>query len=698
MRLRITMSTASTEGLAPSLALGLLLFCQPAFANSDDSLDLDGASEVETTDSITIVGERSLASELAGSQALTTIDRETLDAQLATSTVDLFRGQAGVFVQQTTPGQGIPIVRGLKGSEVLHLMDGFRINNALFRNAPNQYLALIDSNSIEFVDLVRGPPGTLFGSDAMGGVVQFASMAPEDAPPMRLRLRARSNDPEAMGHVALAGRGQTMAARLGLSLQKVGDRKTPNGARLPSAYRSEAADAAVHWSLSPRQSLRLLIQYVNQPRTPRVDRLVPGFGETEPQNLQADFAPNRRSFGLLRYSIDDPVTWLDDVSVQLGRQVVRDDRETQRFASDRLTNEANRSTLDGLRAFATTRRGAHVIHFGVDAYRDTVDSARFRTRDGMTVEDSARFPDGAEQTNADLFLAHRWRLSSPLQLHWGVRYSRAELDLPARDSDPAVGISSSAFSGDLGLNWQFSDAASVLFKASRGFRAPNVFDVANLGERPGNRFSIPNPDLGPETVDNLEVGLRWQSADWFAEAFAFQSRFDDRITSVLTGDEDEQGRAIVQTQNAASARFRGIETRLRWQAGDRWLVEVAGNWLRATEQLPGEASQPADRIPPLNGQLQISWDATADWTLGTRLLAAAEQDRLNSRDVRDARIDPDGTPGWTDLGLFGRWQPSLDWDLRVRIDNLLDRAYREHGSGLDRPGRALAVELIWTPS
>jgi len=658
----------------------------------------DPKDNTDTTDSITIVGERSLASELAGSQALTTIDRETLDAQLATSTVDLFRGQAGVFVQQTTPGQGIPIVRGLKGSEVLHLMDGFRINNALFRNAPNQYLALIDSNSIAFVDLVRGAPGTLFGSDAMGGVIQFASMTPDDAPPVLVRLRGRSNDPEAMAHLGLSGRGETVSARLGLTTQHVGDRKTASGQRLPSAYRSEAADASVQWSLTPRQSLRFLVQYVNQPRTSRVDRLVPGFGETEPQNTQADFAPNRRSFGLIRYSLQDPSPWLDNVSVQIGRQVVRDDRESQAFDSDRFTEESNRSTLDGLRTFATTRRGAHVFHFGLDMYRDQVASARFRTRQGQTSVASSRFPDGAEQENFDLFLAHRWRARPDLRLHWGVRHSQADLSLPARDDDPAIDLSATAFSGDLGLNWQFSNQASVLFKASRGFRAPNVFDVANLGERPGNRFSIPNPDLGPETVDSVELGLRWQNADWFAETFLFQSRFDDRITSVLTGETDEQGRDIVQTRNAASARFRGVETRLSWQAGTRWLVELSGNWLRAHEQLSGEASRPADRIPPLNGQLQVSWDASSDWTLGTRLLAATKQDRLNPSDVRDARINPDGTPGWTDLGLFGRWQPDQDWDVRVRLDNLLDRAYREHGSGLDRPGRALALELIWTPS
>ncbi len=377
-----------------------------------------------------VVGERSLEADLAGTQPLTTLDREAVDDQLATGIVDLFRGQPGVFVQQTTPGQGIPIIRGLKGSEVLHLVDGFRVNNALFRNAPNQYLALIDPNGIGSIDLIRGPPGTLYGSDAMGGVVQFVSHDPWQQPPVQLRLRGRSNDPEGMAHAAFSGQGRSAAARLGLTRQHVGDRRTGAGQELPSAYRSEAADAAINWSLSPRQSLSVLLQYVNQPRTSRVDQLLPGFGETAPQASQADFAPNRRHFGLLRYSAREPFFWIDELSVQLGRQLVRDDRESRPFESDVLTLESNRSTLDGLRLFATSRRPGHVFHLGVDAYRDRVASSRSRGELGAVSPISARFPDGSRQSKQDVFSGPSLVAASFCSVHWGARYSRADLDVP----------------------------------------------------------------------------------------------------------------------------------------------------------------------------------------------------------------------------------------------------------------------------
>ena len=91
---------------------------------------------------------------------------------------DLLRATPGAFVQQTTPGQGIPIVRGLKGSQVLHLVDGFRLNNAFFRSSPNQYLALVPTAAVGSIDVARGPVGTAYGSDAMGGVVQLNSVRP----------------------------------------------------------------------------------------------------------------------------------------------------------------------------------------------------------------------------------------------------------------------------------------------------------------------------------------------------------------------------------------------------------------------------------------------------------------------------------------------------------------------------------------
>lgn len=111
--------------------------------------------------------------------AVTTVGSNEIDRQTPTIVPDLLRGQTGVFIQETTPGQGIPIVRGLKGSEVLYLVDGMRLSNAIFRNSPNQYMAFLDPFNVEQIDVVRGASSSLYGSDAMGGVVNVLTPKPQ---------------------------------------------------------------------------------------------------------------------------------------------------------------------------------------------------------------------------------------------------------------------------------------------------------------------------------------------------------------------------------------------------------------------------------------------------------------------------------------------------------------------------------------
>ena len=136
------------------------------------------AGATSHAETIVITATRSPVNTMDTSAATTVVGREALHEGAPQTVMDALRGQAGAYVQQTTPGQGVVILRGLKGSEVLHVVDGFRLNNAIFRNAPNQYVALVDSQSLARIEAVRGPMSALSGSDAMGGVLQMLTWEP----------------------------------------------------------------------------------------------------------------------------------------------------------------------------------------------------------------------------------------------------------------------------------------------------------------------------------------------------------------------------------------------------------------------------------------------------------------------------------------------------------------------------------------
>ena len=156
----------------------LLLATAPtpaAFADMtlEDYEDMD-----RTMESVVVTATRKEESLLEVAEAVSVIGEDDIKRLAPEMLAEMMRGVPGAFFQQTTPGQGIPIIRGLKGSQVLHLVDGMRLNNAFFRNAPNQYLGLVDAYATERTEIVRGSAPSLYGADAMGGVLQILTREP----------------------------------------------------------------------------------------------------------------------------------------------------------------------------------------------------------------------------------------------------------------------------------------------------------------------------------------------------------------------------------------------------------------------------------------------------------------------------------------------------------------------------------------
>ncbi|MDH5456785.1 MAG: TonB-dependent receptor, partial [Gammaproteobacteria bacterium] len=121
-------------------------------------------------------------------------------------------------------------------------------------------------------------------------------------------------------------------------------------------------------------------------------------------------------------------------------------------------------------------------------------------------------------------------------------------------------------------------------------------------------------------------------------------------------------------------------------------LKIVVNYTRGEQQVV-TAVEPADRVPPLNGHLLFTYQSGDRWQFEAWLRAAARQDRLSARDADDPRIDPDGTAGWASLGASASWSSDNGWQVIVSADNLADKQYRIHGSGIDAPGRNLSATI-----
>ena len=658
----------------------------------------DVFAEQDRLDEILVTATRRTVSSAEISSGLTLVDGASVREQKLVT--DALGVEIGVYLQQTTPGQGAPIIRGLKGSSILHLVDGMRLNNAIFRSAPTQYLALVPTGAVERIEVLRGTPASLYGSDAVGGVVQLVTRVPR----FQTAEAGYRGEVYAAYDTAELGRmlsgtidagNKRIATSFSADVLETGDRRTGSGDRIgPSGYESRA----VRWALAGRpdddRSWLFDVHYLEQPETPRVDELVPGFGQTEPSSSEFFFKPNRRVFVHGRYGHEDGAFGLD-WNVDLAWQRIDDDRTSRDFEATDRRYESNRSDLYGLVVSASRVTDAGSWVAGVEGYLDGVSSRRSEESlvDGQLTALTPRFPDGSEIERFAVFgNTERW-VSERNILSGGLRVSHENVSLPATPVSVAASVDVTDTSGDVGWIFNAGENWQILANAGFGFRAPNVFDLGTLGNRPGNRFNIPNPELDSERVVQFDAGVRYSGDRARFELMVYTLDYSDRITSVLTGDVTPEGRDIVQSVNAADSTIRGFEGGAGFDISDTISLDAVLNYTWSEQRVPGSATEPGDRIPPLSGRLNVGYDAGGDIRLDAWLRFAGEQDRLSARDVRDIRIDPNGTGGWGILGARGIWDVRGGWQFTLGIDNVLDKRYRVHGSGLDAPGRNVMVSL-----
>jgi len=289
-----------------------------------------------------------------------------------------------------------------------------------------------------------------------------------------------------------------------------------------------------------------------------------------------------------------------------------------------------------------------------------------------------------------LYAANEWHWSA-LTVRAGLRYSWFKIFLPATAELAAVRLRPDDLTGDIHFNYEFKPGLHLVTNMGRGFRPPNIFDLGTLGPRPGNRFNVPNAELKPESIWSYDLGIKSVGSHWEAELFLFYSDYRDKISSRFTGDLTADGRFIVHSDNLNQVQLWGVESGFRYQLKDHVELYAVLNYTRGEENDAAGMTVPADRIPPLNGRLGFTFNPGHGLRLETYLDFAGEQDRLSPRDAGDPRINPAGTPGWATLNLLLSWQASQQLELGLRLENLADKNYREHGSGINANGRNMGA-------
>ena len=234
---------------------------------------------------------------------------------------------------------------------------------------------------------------------------------------------------------------------------------------------------------------------------------------------------------------------------------------------------------------------------------------------------------------------------------------------------------------------------------SQSFRAPNIADLSRFGKSRSDELEVASTDLNPEHFITYEIGSRIQKNNYQLSSSYFYTDIDQFIISMPTGiviDELTQ----VSKQNSSAGYIHGIELDGNYQLSKNWQLLGNMTWLEGKlENYDTDSdsliTEPMSRMMPLTFNLALAWEQTEkqQW-LRVAITRSEKADKLSSGDIADTeRIPPGGTPAYTLVNISGGQAISKNINATLEINNILDNAYRNHGSGSNEPGRSLIAGL-----
>ena len=666
---------------------------------------------------ITATGSESQA--FAVPYTVNVFDAERLQSEEMARTVpEAFHETPGVMVQKTAHGQGSPVIRGFTGFRTLFLIDGIRLNNSTFRDGPNQYWNTVDPFTIQRMELIKGPSSVLYGSDAIGGTVNALSHSHSEWPD-RLSADGRAYYRFASAENSHTGRAETdlgfykqFSLFGGITMKSYGDLRAgdPTYTQEETGYRDWSADLKSEYNLTDKQKLLFAFQHLRQDDAWRTHRTIYAKSydsTTIGTDLKLSY-DQQRDLAYIQYHAEHVSSSIDTIKLSASYHFQGEDTDRVRSNLRRELAYVDVRTM-GLWAQFTSPSPVGTWTYGTEYYRDWVSSAQITYNSNGTINSVAIQGPVADDANYDLFgvyvqdmiqLPKRW------ELILGGRYNYARADA-RKVRDPVTGLLTSvtgnwdSIVGSARAVWQIDqkDHWRVFGGVSQGFRAPNLSDLTRLDTARSGEIETAAPDLKPEDFITLETGVKTRFSNFTAEASYYYTIIDNMIVRAPTGNT-VNGSAEVTKRNSGDGYINGIEASATWQFHKQFSVFGGITWMEGSvdgypTSAPTTQREYISRLMPLTGDIGLRWDSGSRklWSEGF-VQMAAKQDKLSSSDIADTqRIPPGGTAGYAVLTLRGGWRINERFNVSAACENIFDKDYRVHGSGINEPGRNLVIAL-----
>jgi hemoglobin/transferrin/lactoferrin receptor protein len=564
-----------------------LFFCVQAItAQTKKPALIDTTTKEINLDEIVISSSNFNEKKKNVAQTIDVITTNTIAQTNAQNTGDLLINTGKVFIQKSQQGGSSPVLRGFEASRILLVIDGVRMNNAIYRSGHLQNSISNDQNSLSRVEVMYGPSSTVYGSDALGGTIHLMTKSPILSADKKFVTtgtaftRYSSVNNEKTIHIDASIGGKKIAWFQSYNFSNFGDMKMGN--KYSSTYpnfgrrstfidnvngvdsirkndddRVQKFSGYKQWDIVQKILLKqndhishlINFQISNSTNVPRYDRLqdIKDFGGTIGTTLRFAewyYGPQKRMLAAYQLNVID-AGFFKEIKANINYQQIEESRQTREYRRyDRFDSRIENVDVFGASISARKHMGNNEIVVGIDAQLNDVKSRATRTNlnTGAISKLDTRYPDGKNKmNNAGIFAQHTLKFKNEkLVLNDGIRLQTVSLKSNVIDNsffnlpETSVIQKNIVVTGNIGIVFTPQKSTTIRSSVSSGFRAPNIDDLAKVFESStaAKQVIVPNANIKPEYTYNIDLSIAQKISDKASfELTGFYNMFRNAIVS-----------------------------------------------------------------------------------------------------------------------------------------------------------------------
>jgi hemoglobin/transferrin/lactoferrin receptor protein len=678
---------------------------------------------------------------------VTQINKSTIEFTNPMTSADLLERGGNVFIQKSQLGGGSPMIRGLSTNRLVLSVDGVRLNNAIYRGGNIHNVISVSPMNIENTEIIMGSASVLYGSDAIGGVMNFytknpvLSMGESQRLDINIHSRYSSAASEKMYHFDVNFGLKKIAFFSSISKSDYGNLLM--GSNGPSEYlrpnyviqNSIGEDIIVINSNSKLQrntsydQLNFLQKVLYKPNKnfqydlgihfsktgdiPRYDRLI-----RQDQNL--DLVYGNWFYG--------PQEWLlinnqiainsksnnvfDKLKITFAKQKFSESRNSRKLNASNLNSREEKLDILSLNIDMIKKINSNSdLTYGLEYINNKVESLGSSTNifDLSVNSISSRYPNNSSLQSFGTYMNYKSKIVDDVFFQSGVRYSLTKLQADLSQNNTFydfpygnINLENGAFVGGIGLSWVRNIYNNWKFNINTAFRSPNIDDVAKVFDSEPGNVVVPNPGLKPErsfgiefggyfrTKNNIELDFSTYITYLYDALIRDDFTLENGISQIIYDGELSQIQAL---QNGSKSLIYGFEFGANMVINKNLSLKSQLNLIAGHELNELPFALPVRHIPPNFGNLhlifekgRLSFDAFVNFNSEISYNNLAESERAKPYLYA---LDKDGnpySPSWTTYNFRSKYLLSDKLNFTLSFENISDKLYRPYSSGISAPG------------